>query len=48
MQQDVRYIRWFEDIKIEDIPRLVVRMPLWERCTVNLPARESKFRMVLR
>jgi len=28
MKQDASYIRWFEEIKIEDIPIVGVRMPL--------------------
>jgi len=48
MKQDSRYIRWFEEIKIEDIPIVGGKNASLERCTVSLRARESKFRMGLR
>jgi hypothetical protein len=35
MEQPVRYVRWFEEIKIEDVPLVGARTPLWGKCNVN-------------
>jgi phosphoenolpyruvate synthase/pyruvate phosphate dikinase len=36
MKQDAKYIRWFEAIKIEDIPIVGGKNASWERCIMNL------------
>ena len=47
MKQDAKYIRWFEEIKIGDIPTVGGKNASQEKCIVNLRARESKFRLGL-